>query len=464
MNRSGFDAFAPDFEAVRGAPTTRYAKTRSGSQVGYQVIGDGPLDLVYVPTWWSNVDAQWDVPEIAEFLTRLSKFSRLIVFDKRGVGVSDPVPLASLPTLEEWMDDLRAVLDAVGSERAALCGVLGGGLMCMLFAATYPERVSTLILLDAYARFVSAPDYEPGIAPDDVEPFIEGFVRDWSLGGFMYSRSDDAQTHPNREVWARFNRLCAPPGTVEAIERMTLAVDLRDIVPTVRTPTVVLYSTPARPLDFAPHARWLQKHLPHAEVEVEGLPGSRGFLSTREQWLGRADKLRVILTGVRGPVETDRVLATVLFTDIVSSTDGAVALGDSAWRSLLERYRLTVREHLHHFRGREVNTRGDDFLATFDGPARAIRCAQATATATRELGLEVRTGLHTGEVELLGDDIAGITVHVGARVSELAAAGDVLVSRTVVDLVAGSGIEFEDQGEHELKGVPGTWRLYRVVT
>jgi class 3 adenylate cyclase len=447
---------------VSDRPETRYARSADGAYIGYQVLGDGPIDLVIVPTWWSNVDAQWDVPDLAEFLNRVARFCRLIVFDKRGVGVSDPVPLASLPTLEEWMDDLRTVLDAVSSARAALFGIHGGGLMCLLFAATYPERVSTLVLLNAYARSVDGPDYEAGMPADWVAPYIEAFVRGWPTG-VGPSPGSDEMGDGERRVWARYNRLSASPGTVEAQLRMIMGVDLREVVPTVRTPAVVLYTRPApgQP-DSAARAHWLQGHLPNASMEQ--LSPTHGWIQRRDNRLEQANKLQEILTGVPGHVESDRVLATVLFTDIVSSTEGAVERGDRAWTELLERYRTTIRSHLRQFRGREVNTRGDDLLATFDGPARAVRCGQAITAATNAFGLQVRVGLHTGEVELMGDDIAGIAVHIGARVSELAAPGEVLVSRTVVDLVAGSGIAFEDRGERELKGVPGTWRLYRVAS
>jgi class 3 adenylate cyclase len=452
---------------VTERPETRYARSVDGAYIGYQVLGDGPVDLVYVPTWWSNVDAQWDVPEIAEFLTLLSRFSRLIMFDKRGVGVSDPVPLASLPTLEEWMDDLRVVLDAVGSERAALHGVLGGGLMCLLFAATYPERVSTLILRNSYARVVAAPDYQFGRPAAEIEPFIEAFVRGWPTGVGPDPGADGAVPDRERLVLARYQRLSASPGTVAALLRMTVAVDVRQVVPAVRNPTVLLYdeAVPGRrsalgQMNFAYYAEWLRDHLPQAQMSK--LSTFRRWPGTRESWLEAANKLEEILTGVHGHVDPDRVLATVLFTDIVASTEGVVEHGDRAWTDLLDRFRSTVRLLVRQFRGREVNTRGDDLLVTFDGPARAIRCAQAITAATRGLGLEARVGLHTGEVELLGDDIAGIAVHIGQRVSALAGPGEVLVSRTVTDLVAGSGVEFADRGEHELKGVPGVWRLYAV--
>jgi class 3 adenylate cyclase len=437
-------------------PETRY--TKSGDlNIAYQVVGDGPLDLVYVPGWISNIELMWEEPGHARLLQRLASFSRLILFDKRGTGLSDAVPVDRLPTLEERMDDVRAVMDAAGSERAAIFGSSEGGLMSVLFAATYPERTSALIALAIYAKRLWSPDYPWAPTTEARAAEIEMIERTW--GGEM----DISDLVPSAdEAFKRravaYLRRSASPGAAVALLRMNSQIDVRDVLPTIRVPTLVLQRLGDRDVNVE-EGRWIASQIPGSKY-VE-LPGDEHLI-----WAGDVDavvdEVEEFVTGSRPVHEPDRVLATVLFTDIVGSTERAAALGDRAWRGVLERHHAVVRKELERFRGREVDTAGDGFLATFDGPARAIRCARAIGEALTAVGLEVRAGLHTGECELMGDKVAGVAVHTGARVAESARPGEVLVSSTVKDLVAGSGIEFEDRGVQELKGVPGQWRLYAV--
>jgi class 3 adenylate cyclase len=410
--------------------------------------------------WFGNVDAQWDFPPMERLLRRLASFSRLVLFDKRGTGLSDPVVLSAVPTLEDWMDDLRAVLDAAGIDRSALlCGV-GACYLGILFAATYPDRTLSLVLANGYARFSRASDYPWGRSRElirrDVDRLQAGWGQGVTLDVFAPSLAAD---QGSRRALPRYERQWASPGGYAALTSMRDENDLRHVLPAIRVPTLVIHrANVARvPID---HGRYLAEHIPGARyVEV---PGTDTFL-----WAGDPEpivgEVEEFLTGTRRPSETDRVLATVLFTDIVGSTERAAELGDAAWKELLERHHEVVRSELRRFRGREIDSAGDGFLATFDGPARAIRCAQAIADGVRGLGLEVRAGLHTGEIELAGRQIRGIAVHIGARVAAVADPGGVYVSSTVKDLVAGSGIEFEDRGARRLKGVPSEWRLFAVL-
>ena len=439
--------------------TTKYAKSGHLS-IAYQVVGDGPVDLVFAPWWWNNLEIQWEDPLISRFLNRLASFSRLIIFDQRGTGLSDPISLYELPSIEQWMDDVRAVMDAAGSERAAIFGHGDGGLVSMLFAATYPDRTSSLVLADASACIRADADY-PSVDDAWLDQLFVDMDEGWGSGVYIeYLAPDLAKDTHFRERVARLERLSVSPGAAIAIQRMVVDLDLRPFLPTISSPTLVLHRKDNL---YAPACwgRYLADHIRGARY-VE-LPGNEHFY-----WVGASetllDEVEEFLTGQRPPVEADRILASILFTDIVGSTERAVQLGDRAWRDLLDRFRTTVRRLLDRFRGREMGTAGDDFLVTFDGPARAIRCALAITESARSLGLDVRSGLHTGEVELMGKDIGGIAVHIGARVSALAKPGEVLVSRTVVDLVAGSGIRFADGGEHTLKGVPGSWHLFSVTT
>ena len=438
-------------------PETRYAK--SGEiHIAYQVVGDGPLDLVLFPGFVSHLEYRWEDPGYSRLLGRLASFSRLITFDKRGTGLSDRT--AGLDTLEQRMDDARAVMDAVGSSRAALFGWSEGGPMCALFAATYPERTTALILLGAYARRAWAEDHPWGVPPEQAPRVLEIIEREWGgpVGLEIWAPSAAADDR-FRRWWATYLRLSASPGAALAIMQMNLGIDARHILPAVRVPTLIMHRAGDR-LTNVSQGRYLAEHIAGAKY-VE-LPGE-----DHVPWVGDvdtiADEVEEFLTGVRHGAEPDRVLATVLFTDIVRSTERAAALGDRRWRDLLDAHHAAVRRELARFRGREVHTAGDGFLATFDGPARAIRCSGAIIAAVRPLGIEVRAGLHTGEIELMGDDIGGIAVHIAARVSGLAKPGEVLVTGTVKDLVAGSGTRFTDRGTHDLKGVEDAWRLFAVI-
>jgi pimeloyl-ACP methyl ester carboxylesterase len=438
---------------------TRYA--RSGEvNIAYQVVGEGPLDLVFVSGWVSNLDVMWEEPSFARFLRRLASFSRLILFDKRGTGLSDRVPEADLPTLEARMDDVRAVLDAVGAERAALLGHSEGGPMCLLFAATYPERTVALVLIGTYARRLVAHGYPFGAEPEAYDAFLREIADEWGGAVGLEARApslvDDTRF---RTWWSDYLRMSASPGAALALTRMNGQIDVRPALETIGVPTLVVHRTGDRSLPVE-GARYLAERIRGARlVELPGID-HLPFVGDQDAIL---DEIEEFLTGVRRGAGNDRVLATVLFTDIVGSTERAAKLGDREWRDLLDSHHLLVRRALESWRGIEVDTAGDGFLATFDGPARAIRCACAIRDAIRGLGLEIRAGLHTGECEVHGETVAGIAVHIGARVAALAGPGEVLVSSTVRDLVAGSGIEFAEHGEHELKGVPGRWRLYSVA-
>jgi class 3 adenylate cyclase len=439
-------------------PVTQYAKSGDLS-IAYQVIGDGPLDLVLVPGWVSNIELFWEEPSCAHFLRRLSSFARLIFFDKRGTGMSDRLSVTELPMLEERMDDVRAVMDAVGSERAALYGYSEGGPMCALFAATYPERTLAVIADGSFARRIRTADYPWGITEDQYDRFLEEIKVGWGgpvgLAARAPSMVDDQQFSG---WWARFLRMSASPAAVLALTRMNLEIDIRHILPAIRVPTLFLHRAGDQTVP-AGGSRYMASQIPGGKyVELPGMD--------HLPWVGPAaatlDEIEEFLTGARPITEPDRVLATVLFTDIVGSTEHAVRMSDGPWRALLEHHNVVVRRELARFRGREVSTVGDGFLATFDGPARGLRCACAIRDAVRPLGLEVRAGLHTGEIELIGDDVAGIAVHIAARVTALAGNGKVFASSTVKDLVAGSGVHFTDRGSYALKGVPDAWRLFEV--
>ncbi len=439
-------------------PETNYA--RSGEvHIGYQVVGEGAFDLVLLDQWFSNVDALWHLAPLARFVERLASFARVILLDKRGTGISDPVPLGGLPTLEEWMDDIRAVMDAVGSERAALVSGPGACYLTLLHAATYPERTSALVLVDGYARVTGTDDYFPELPRVMTEEAVEAIRSAWGRGGMLRAFAPAEYRDPALvRSFALYERLAASPAAAFAIGRVLYESDVRHVLPAIRVPTLVIsHAASARTPPAV--SRYLAEHIPGAR-HLE-LPGSENLIWAGDQARMLAE-LQEFLTGVRPSPEVDRVLATVLFTDIVGSTERTLALGDHAWKELLDRHYAVAREQLERFRGREVVTTGDGILAAFDGPARAIRCAQAIGTAVRDLGLEIRAGLHTGEIERAGSDVRGVAVHIGARISALAGAGDVLVSSTVRDLVVGSGIEFDDRGVHRLKGVPGEWRLYAV--
>jgi pimeloyl-ACP methyl ester carboxylesterase len=435
-------------------PETRYA--RSGDvNIAYQVLGKGPRDLVLVMGWVSNLELVWEEPALARFLTRLASFTRLILFDKRGTGLSDRV--ADLPSLEVRMDDVRVVMDVLGSERAALFGISEGGPMCMLFAATHPSRTSAIIMAGCYPRRTWAPDYPWGPTDEQLHAWIDQVVREWGGPVGLDARAPSvAHDERFRQWWARYLRMSASPTAVATLTRMNGEIDVRHVLPAVRVPTLILHAIGDRALDIG-GSRYMAQRIPGARL-VE-LPSADHL-----PWLSDAnvvlEEIEEFLTGVRPGIEPDRVLATVLFTDIVGATEKAAALGDRRWHDLLDSHNALVRRELVRFRGREIDTAGDGFLATFDGPARAVRCACAISEEVRGLGLEIRAGLHTGECEVMGDDVGGIAVHTCARVAALAAPSEVLVSSTVKDLVAGSGLNFQDRGTRSLKGIPGEWRLF----
>ena len=438
-------------------PQTRYTKN-GDVNIAYQVLGQGPRDLVYIPGWVSNIEIFWEEPAYARFLTRLASFARLILLDKRGTGLSDRV--AEMPNLEVRMDDVRAVLDTVGSRRAALFGSSEGGVMCMLFAATYPDRTSALIMHGSYARLTSAPDYPWGFSAEVRAAFIDQAVREWGGPIGLDDRAPSmAHDERFRAWWARHLRLSASPAAFATLSRMNAQIDVRNVLPAIRVPTLILHSVGDRAMDIG-GARYLAEQIPGAKlIELTG-PDHVPFLSDADRV---ADEIEEFLTGTRQGREPDRVLATVLFTDIVGATERAASMGDRSWHDLLDAHHALVRRELSAFRGREIDTAGDGFLAAFDGPARAIRCASAISSGVRSLGIEVRAGLHTGECEIIGDKLGGIAVHTGARIASLAGPGEVLVSSTVKDLVAGSNLAFDDRGPQSLKGVPGRWQLFAVA-
>ena len=439
-------------------PETHYARSGDVS-IAYQVVGDGPFDLVVVPGWISNVDFAWEDPLYGEWVRRLTAFSRVILFDKRGTGLSDRDVGDS--TLEERMDDLRAVLAAAGSERAALVGFSEGGSLAILFAATYPERVRSLVLYGSFASVTEAPDFpEGGAGRKAVDALRHALETAWGQGTtleFMVPALKDNSRA--REFMGRYERMCVSPRAGRAHLTWLMDLDVRPVARALRVPTLVVHRTGDRLIPVGA-GRVLAREIPGARY-VE-LPGD-----AHPPWAGDTAALvaeiQQFLTGSRARVEIERVLATVLFTDIVGSTERAVVLGDRVWRDLLGRHHAIVRQEIERYRGREVDTTGDGFLATFDGPARAVRCAKGIRDAVRSLGIEIRAGLHTGECERLDDTITGIAVHTGARVMAQAGPGEVLVSSTVKDLVAGSGLDFREHGTHTLKGIPGEWRLFVVA-
>lgn len=441
-------------------PETRYAKS-GDVHIAYQVFGEGPLDLVHVPGSTSHLDIAWEEPAFERYFRRLASFARVISFDKRGTGLSDRA--AGIPTLEERMDDVRAVMDAAESEQAAILGISEGGAMSMLFAATHPDRTRALVLYGSDVTHRGDDDF-PWVSSDPIEDRLRSIAETpWdsssrvldSLAGGAPSVADDPTI---RDWWVKFRRAGATPSAERTLAEMNLLIDVRPVLPVIRTPTLVINLTQDKwvPVEVA---RYIAARIPDAKlVEIDGTD----HIFVWQAMEPVVAEIEEFLTGVRPAPDVDRVLSTVLFTDIVGSTRMAAELGDQRWSDLLERHRASVRRQLHSFHGREIDTTGDGFLATFDGPARGVRCARAIVDDSRKLGIDVRAGLHTGEIELTGSDVAGIAVHIGQRVSALAAPGEVFVSRTVADLVAGSGLVFEERGEHELKGVSGRWQLFAV--
>ena len=440
-------------------PETRYVRL-GDLHLAYQLIGEGPPDILPLLQWIGDVEGQWDVPPLAAFLERLASFGRVIAFDKRGTGLSDPVSTAELPILEAWTDDAVGVLDAAGSQKAVVIGNIGGGLIATTLAATHPDRVSSLVLVDCFARSIVAPDFPIGDAPAVVDDEVEMSEAHAGQGVLLDLLGPSLAADPVlRRTWSRFERHAASPGSFKAIVRFINEGDVREVLPAIRVPTLVIHRAGGRRFGGA-HGRYLADHIPNARY-VE-LPGDDKVI-----WAGDVDsilaEIQDFVTGVRPAPTPTRVLATVLFTDIVGSTRLAAEIGDLRWRALLDEHNRIARHQLARFGGREIKSVGDGILATFDGPARAVRCAAAIADEEAALGLDLRAGLHTGEIELQGDDVAGLAGHIAARISALAGAREILVSSTVRDLVVGSGLEFDDHGTQELKGVPGEWRVFAVT-
>jgi class 3 adenylate cyclase/pimeloyl-ACP methyl ester carboxylesterase len=439
-------------------PETRYADS-GGVKIAYQVVGSGPIELVVVPGFVSNLDMQWTDPEITRFNQHLASFARVVMFDKAGTGLSDPVP--AVPTLEQRMEDLRAVLDAAEVDRPYFLGISEGGPMSILFAATYPARVRGLILYGSFAcGRMEVADNPGGPRWIDLCARIDTAVDNWGKGLLIDVFSPTMAGLPlARRINGMHERAMASPAMARAAFDAVVTTDVRDVLPAIGVPALVLHRiADAMPIEGA---RYIAEQIPQARF-VE-LPGSDHYW-----WVGDTapilNELEEFVTGQPARGRSDRVLATILFSDIVGSTQLASDLGDGAWKDLLERHNRVVREQFSAFRGREIVSTGDGFLATFDGPARAVRCGEAMVQAVKQLGLEVRIGIHTGECEVLQDNIGGIAVHIGARVAALAGPSETLVTSTVRDLVSGSGIEFEDAGTHELKGVAGTWFLHRAAS
>jgi class 3 adenylate cyclase len=438
-----------------------YAKNTDGEYIAHQSFGDGPADVVFVPDWVTNLEIMREAPTVARFLDRLSGFSRLVCFDKRGTGLSDPVSLGAPPSYEEWTDDLGTVLDAVGLDRAALVGHGDGGHMAIRFAAMHPHRVSALVLVDTYARRRRAPGYPHGIPDHLVSMYVDAVVSTWGKGTVTRAGGAPSLADDERFIaWrGRYERLSMGRGPFEVIYPTTYDIDVRSILSFIQAPTLVLHREDNGYIRIG-NGEYLAEHIPGARFKA--LPGSDHFFHAGDT-KPMLREIQSFLTGTSGVPEENRVLATVLFTDIVDATRLAQELGDQDWAYLLELHHAKVRHEIERFRGREVDNAGDGFFATFDGPARAVRCALAIRDSVRSIGIEIRAGLHTGECELLGPKVSGIAVHIGARVMTEAGPGQVTVSRTVKDLVVGSGLHFQSLGEHTLKGVDGTWELFEAT-
>lgn len=443
--------------ASGGSWPIRYVNDE-GCNVAYSVLGDGDVDIVLVPAFVTHLEMLADLPACRRFMERLASFGRVIVVEKRGTGLSDPVD--HTPTVEEWVSDVLAVMDAEGSTRAAVVGASEGGTTAMLLAATYPERTSQLVLIGTYARFASADDYPWGVSPDAWDVFVEGVAARWGQGVLASNFAPSVAGDPEFvNWWARYQRSAASPGTILRLLEAYPALDARHVLPSIQAPTLVLHRRDDLLVDVR-HGRYLADHIPDARlVECEGAD-HLFFVGNTDDFL---DEIEEFLTGVRHGPDVDRVLATVMFTDIVDSTRKAAEVGDHRWRELLVRHDDVVEREVERHRGRAIKSLGDGVMAAFDGPARAIRCGLAIRDAVPALGLTVRAGLHCGECEEVGEDLHGIAVNIAARVAAMGGDGEVLVSSTVRDLVAGTDLGFEDHGRHELRGVPGTWQLYRVV-
>jgi class 3 adenylate cyclase len=438
-------------------PQTRYAKTVDGYNIAYQVVGDGPVDLVYLNPWFSHLEVGWEDTNETKFLNTFASFSRLILFDRRGSGMSDPMPQNQPPPLEDRMDDVRAVMDAAGSERAVIYGASESGAMAALFAATYPDRTIALIIYASKARSAWAPDYPWGETEEQHKIEVARIQSKWGTEEYWYGLFGELADEPDVVRWlAKLSRMSMSPGAAAAYEELYWQIDVREALPLIHVPTLIVN----REQDMPDHNRYLAEHIPGAEHVL--LPGIAHLPITSQELI--TDEIARFVRKVQNEEsDLDRALATVMFTDIVGSTSKAASLGDREWSDLVSKHHSTVRGLLARYRGREVDTAGDGFFATFDGPARGVRCAQQIVSAVAPLGVEVRAGVHTGECTTIDGKVGGLGVVIGSRVGGLASPSEVLVSSTVKDLVAGSGLVFEDAGEHELKGVPDMWHLYRAV-
>jgi len=438
-------------------PETRYAR-RGDDYIAYQTVGNGPPDILFMSAWFSHVDGRWEEPRFAAMLNRIATMGRLIVFDKRGSGASDPLAVPE-PSWEDWADDISAVLQAAGSEKATVIGVGDSGPLAMLFAATQPHRVTSLVLINTGARLVQGLDYPWGLTGDEVENFLRRTRETWGTGGISDIFSTSASSDDRyRQWWARYQRMGSSPGRSTTMARLVFAVDVRNVLSTIHVPTLVIHRKDFRffPVELG---RYLGEHIANAKY-VE-LPGADGFI-----YLGDTDavlsEVEEFVTGARRAPDADRILATILLTDMVGSTDRAARIGDQRWRAVLDTHDDIVRGQLKQFRGRLHRATGDGVLATFDGPARGIRCAQSLRDALREAGIDIRSGLHAGEIELRGEEIGGIAVHIAARIEAEAESGEILCSSTVKELVTGSDLAFVDRGRRQLKGVPQEWQIYAV--
>jgi class 3 adenylate cyclase/alpha-beta hydrolase superfamily lysophospholipase len=435
-------------------PETRYAKS-GGVHIAYQVFGHGESDLVFVPGWTSHIEYAWEEPVFARFLNRLGSFCRVTWFDKRGTGLSDRD--VGLPTLEQRMDDVRAVMDTVGVQRAAILGTSEGGSMSILFAATYPEKVSHLILYGAFARRIWDPDYPWAPTLKQREEWIDSLERGWGSDVELETLAPSRANDEGFKKWfTTYGRLSVSPAAAVALARMNTYIDVRNVLPSIHVPTLVIHRTGDRDVNIG-NGVYLSKNIPGAKfVELPGDDHVWGAGDTDAV----VDQIEEFLTGVRSAGHPDRVLSTILFTDIVDSTKKATEIGDDRWKKLLVTHNDLVRSELAKFRGREIKSTGDGFVAIFDGPGRGVQCAREIIASGKKLGLSIRAGLHTGECELVGNDIAGVAVHIASRISGLADGNEVLVSSTVKDLVSGSGIQFQNMGTRSLKGVEGRWHVY----
>lgn len=438
---------------------TKYVKTQGG-YVAYRVFGSGPIDILFISNWCQNVELMMEEPSLARFINTLASAGRVICFDKRGSGMSDPVPLSAIPTVEDWMDDAREVMDDIGSESVFLIGDTEGGPMAMLFAATYPNRTTSLTLVNTFARFIRDDDYPEGMPRATVDKMTELYEHNWGTSGFIPLTAPSAIGDRRFGDWfAKYQRQCMPLGASIAVYKWIIEFDIRSILPTIRVPTLVLHRADNQHyrVDFG---RYIARNIPDAKL-IE-IPGADCFPYHAGDPTPVLNEILEFITGNKNIVEEDRVLTTLMFTDMVGSTALASKLGDKKWGDILELHHKLVRSKIEQFQGEELQTTGDGFLVIFNGPARAIRCAKQIAEDIRTLDIDVRIGLHTGEITLYTDQAEGIAIHIAARVMAIAGPREVLVSRTVRDLVVGSGISFNDRGTHQFKGVPDSWQVFSV--